>query len=132
VSSDTRQVLITGTNPFLQSRAAEAKAADSLLVDDDAADAMNGNAMNGGTMTGAGGGKGAGKGNPARARARAAAAPPVVGSVAANRQQSAAGREAVRPGAGATLTQAIGNLPNLTGFAQIVGLAIGAPEFQRR
>lgn len=68
VSSDTRQVLLTGTNPFLAARAGSAT--DSLLVDDDDPD-----------MT-------------ARAR-RAPGAPP-------------------------------------TGLAQIVGLALGAPEFQRR
>ena len=47
-------------------------------------------------------------------------------------QQQAAGREAVKPERGGTLTQSIGSLPSLTGFAQIVGLALGAPEFQRR
>ncbi len=132
VSSDTRQVLITGTNPFLESRAAQAKAGDSLLVDDDAMNSMNGSTMNGNATNDAAAGKATRQANATRARARAAAKPPAIGSAAANRQQSAAGREAVRPGAGATLTQAIGNLPNLTGFAQIVGLAIGAPEFQRR
>ena len=50
----------------------------------------------------------------------------------AAQQQQAAGREAVRPERGTTLTQSIGSLPSLTGFAQIVGLALGAPEFQRR
>ncbi len=59
-SNDTRQVLLTGTNPFLQARAA----ADTLSLDDD---------------------------------------------MAAQR-----------------------TLPPAQGFAQIVGLALGAPEFQRR
>jgi hypothetical protein len=62
---------------------------------------------------------------PQRWRLRAARAP-------AAQQQQAAGREAVRPERGGTLTQSIGSLPSLTGFAQIVGLALGAPEFQRR
>ena len=66
VSTDTRQVLLTGTNPFLQATVAKA---DPLLVDDD----------------------------------DAAMAPAVRG----------------RPSAP-------------TGLAQIVGLALGAPEFQRR
>ncbi len=68
-SNDTRQVLLTGTNPFLAARAADAT--DSLLVDDDAPEMP---------MT------------PARGRRTAAP----------------------------------------TGLAQIVGLALGAPEFQRR
>jgi hypothetical protein len=66
VSSDTRQVLLTGTNPFLQ---ANASTADTLIVDD----------------------------------VDAAMAP------AARPRQMAP-----------------------TGLAQIVGLALGAPEFQRR
>ena len=28
--------------------------------------------------------------------------------------------------------QGFGNIPELTGFAQVVGLALGSPEFQRR
>lgn len=77
VSSDTRQVLLTGTNPFLEKRGT---ASDSLLVDDD-------NAMSTNDMTGTA--------RPARAARGAAAQAP-------------------------------------TGLAQIVGLALGAPEFQRR
>ena len=74
VSADTRQVLLTGTNPFLQQHGG---ANDSLLsADDDDATMLGG--MTGGDM----------------GRAR-------------------------------------GFLPQLTGFAQIVGLALGAPEFQR-
>ena len=49
-----------------------------------------------------------------------------------DRQQQAAGRDAVRPGRAGSLTQAIGTLPPPQGLAQIVGLALGAPEFQRR
>ncbi len=69
VSNDTRQVLLTGTNPFLAARAA---AADTLVVDDDDDSAK--------AMT------------PRQRRANAAP----------------------------------------TGLALIVGLALGAPEFQRR
>ena len=102
VSSDTRQVLLTGTNPFLQQHGG---ANDSPLVVDDGATMM-------GVM-------------PAASERRAARQPVA-------QQQQAAGREAVRPTRGATLTPSIGSLPQLTGFAQIVGLALGAPEFQRR
>jgi uncharacterized protein (DUF1800 family) len=113
VSSDTRQVLLTGTNPFLQQHGG---ANDSLLTADDDAQMMGG--MASGDMTATARRQGA----SARRAARAPAA----------QQQQAAGREAVRPERGATLTQSIGSLPSLTGFAQIVGLALGAPEFQRR
>ncbi|WP_309672425.1 DUF1800 domain-containing protein [Gemmatimonas sp.] len=112
-SSDTRQVLLTGTNPFLQQHGG---ANDSLLVADDDAGMMGGMAS-------------AEKTANARKQAasdRRAARAPVA------QQQQAAGREAVRPARGGTLTQSIGSLPPLTGFAQIVGLALGAPEFQRR
>jgi uncharacterized protein (DUF1800 family) len=113
VSSDTRQVLLTGTNPFLQSHGG---ANDSLLIGDDDATMMGGVAS--GEMT-------ANARRQAASERRAARAP-------AAQQQQAAGREAVRPERGGTLTQSIGSLPSLTGFAQIVGLALGAPEFQRR
>lgn len=113
VSSDTRQVLLTGTNPFLQQHGG---ANDSLLTADDDAAVMGG--MASGDM----------KANARRqgASARRAARAPTA------QQQQAAGREAVRPERGGTLTQSIGALPSLTGLTQIVGLALGAPEFQRR
>ena len=115
VSNDTRQVLLTGTNPFLQSkRAADAMKADS--TDD---------TMTGTVDVGATSGDMSADRKNANAAARAARRP-------LQQQQSAAGREAVRPNAAATLTQSIGNLPPLAGFMQIVGLALGAPEFQRR
>jgi hypothetical protein len=41
-----------------------------------------------------------------------------------------AGRETVRPNA--TRTAFAGPSPRLDPFAQLVGLALGAPEFQRR
>ena len=113
VSSDTRHVLLTGTNPFLQQHGG---ANDSLLVADDDAAMMGG--MASADMT-------ASARKQAASERRAARAPVA-------QQQQAAGREAVRPSRGATLTQSIGALPPLTGFAQIVGLALGAPEFQRR
>ncbi|MEO7521992.1 MAG: DUF1800 domain-containing protein [Gemmatimonas sp.] len=116
-SNDTRQVLISGTNPFLEARGG---ASDSILVDTDN-NAMTVNAMAGATT------------DPAlnrrqerrqQQRQQAGATGP--------RQQAQAGKESVKPTAGASLTQTIGNLPPLAGFSQIVGLAIGAPEFQRR
>jgi hypothetical protein len=110
VSSDTRQVLLTGTNPFLQSHGG---ASDSLLMADADDTPMMGGAAGGMAGDRAG-------------RERRAARAPVA------QQQQAAGREAIRPTRGTTLTQSIGTLPPLTGFAQIVGLALGAPEFQRR
>lgn len=112
-SSDTRQVLLTGTNPFL-ARRDTAAALDSLLADEPDEPMMD-------VMTG---GDAAARRRAAQAR-RAERAPMA-------QQQKAAGREAIKPTRGATLTQSIGTLPPATGFAQIVGLALGAPEFQRR
>jgi uncharacterized protein (DUF1800 family) len=106
VSTDTRQVLLTGTNPFLEARGT---GVDSLSMDDTDDDAM----MMGDAAA------------SARRNARAARRP-------LEQQQKAAGKEAVKPTKGATLTQAIGTLPPAQGLAQIVGLALGAPEFQRR
>lgn len=114
-SNDTRQVLLTGTNPFLQARAGTADSLANIDDDDDTSMSMGG---------------GAGTDPAARRAANRAANRTTRQPVA--RQQQAAGREAVRPGAGATLTQAIGNLPPSQGLALIVGLALGAPEFQRR
>lgn len=114
-SNDTRQVLLTGTNPFLQARG---NGVDSLALDDDDASGMM---MSGdSTTTGA-------KNTRANARRQDRAAQQPL-----NRQQMATGKEAVKPGKGATLTQSIGTLPPAQGLAQIVGLALGAPEFQRR
>ena len=103
-SNDTRQVLLTGTNPFLQARGS---GVDSLDVDADST------MMSGGTDM------------AARQNVRAARR-------TMDAQQKTAGREAIKPTRGATLTQSIGNLPAPVGLAQIVGLALGAPEFQRR
>jgi len=80
VSPDTRQVLLTGTNPFLQANVSKA---DSLVFDDDSTD----------TMT------------PPTMRARA-------------------GRRNAMAGGTSTAAAA--------GLTQIIGLALGSPEFQRR
>jgi len=108
VSSDTRQVLLTGTNPFLQQHGG---VSDSLLLADDDATMMGGMV---------------GEDRRQASSERRVARQPMA------QQQQAAGRETVKPTRGASLTQTIGSLPSLTGFAQIVGLALGAPEFQRR
>ncbi|MEP6764846.1 MAG: DUF1800 domain-containing protein [Gemmatimonadaceae bacterium] len=109
-SADTRQVLLTGTNPFLQSQ----PGSDTTFMKDDAGDAM---------MTGAT----ARKANQADVRRDQREQ-----RIPIARLQQQAARESAKPGQGGSLTQAIGTLPQITGFAQIVGLALGAPEFQRR
>ncbi|MGV3707318.1 MAG: DUF1800 domain-containing protein [Gemmatimonas sp.] len=119
-SSDTRQVLLTGTNPFLQGK----QSADSFNIADD----DNGmNAMMSGAPT-----PRTGNANARRAAAADERRLDREQRIPIARQQSAVAREAARPGQGASLTQSIGNLPPATGLAQIVGLALGAPEFQRR
>lgn len=124
-SADTRDVLLTGTNPFLQGKAAT----DSFAVSDAAGNSMSG--MVAATTDVAAGG--------ARKRARAKGAATAddrrmdrAARVPLAQQQAAAAREAAKPGQGSSLTQAIGTLPQISGLAQIVGLALGAPEFQRR
>jgi uncharacterized protein (DUF1800 family) len=112
VSTDTRQVLLTGTNPFLQARGG----ADTLDVDAGADPMMSGSTMAGASTDDR---------RQQRLSARADRQP-------MNRQQQAAGREAVKPTRTASLTESIGTLPAAQGLAQIVGLALGAPEFQRR
>jgi uncharacterized protein (DUF1800 family) len=46
--------------------------------------------------------------------------------------QRAAAREAVKPERGGAITQLFGAPASANGFAQVVGLALGSPEFQRR
>jgi hypothetical protein len=105
VSSDTRQVLLTGSHPMMEA----ARAADTLGVDDPDEQRP---AMAPGTRAG-----------------RAARADRAVPMAQAQRN---AAREAIRPTAGGTLSQLFATPSNITGFAQVVGLALGAPEFQRR
>ena len=120
-SADTRQVLLTGTNPFLEGKVVP----DSVTMSDD----TDMNAMAGNPATGVKGAAGVAARRQATADDRKMDREQ---RIPIARQQSAAAREAAKPGAGTSLTQAIGNLPPATGFAQIVGLALGAPEFQRR
>ena len=117
-SPDTRDVLLTGTNPFLQSKAAQDTLAAMQKVDDSMSNAM-GNNMTAATST-----LGADRANQ-RADQRAQKVPLA-------KQQQQAGRDIAKPGQGPSLQKVIGNVPNVTGLAQIVGLALGAPEFQRR
>ena len=77
VSPDTRAILITGRNPFLDANAGAAM--DSTIVDDDPPAMMGANAR------------------------------PMRRAAAANRRA-----------------------PQLDGLAQVIGLALGSPEFQRR
>jgi len=114
-STDTREVLLTGTNPFLQSRAAaDAARSDSSIM-------SNASASN------------AGMGASADAtNARQRNLDRVANRQPLETQQARAGRESIKPTAAGTLTQAIGTIPQMGGFNQIVGLALGAPEFQRR
>ncbi|MEP6778905.1 MAG: DUF1800 domain-containing protein [Gemmatimonadaceae bacterium] len=109
-SADTRQVLLTGTNPFLQSQ----PGSDTSFMKDDASATM---------MTDATGRK-ASQAEMRRDQREQ--------RIPLARLQQQAARESAKPGQGGSLTQAIGTLPQITGFAQIVGLALGAPEFQRR
>ena len=111
-SPDTRQVLLTGTNPFLQGKGGS----DSAFVNDDADRAL----MTGETATSR-------KAEQADVRRNQRE-----DRIPIARQQQQVAREAAKPGQGGSLTQSIGNLPQITGLAQIVGLALGAPEFQRR
>ncbi len=109
-STDTREVLLTGTNPFLQSKAA----ADAARTD---SSSMNSAAM----------------ATPAdMSTARQKNIDRLASRQPLETQQARAGRESIKPTAAGTLTQAIGNIPQMGGFNQIVGLALGAPEFQRR
>lgn len=103
VSPETRVVLETGENPLLQR---EGGASDSLFRAADADDAA--------MMT------------PPAASPRAATRRPSADPLAADgsrRDDRLAGRGR---------RDAMASLPDLTGFPRIVGLAIGAPEFQRR
>ena len=109
-STDTRQVLLTGTNPFMRALAAS----DTSIMNDDGGGAMMTDTT-------------AKKGTAADARRDQREQ-----RIPLARQQQQAARESAKPGQGGSLTQSIGTLPQITGLAQIVGLALGAPEFQRR
>ncbi|MCU0649186.1 MAG: DUF1800 domain-containing protein [Gemmatimonadaceae bacterium] len=113
VSTITREVMLTGSHPLMDA----ARAADTVRLrgTEDAEDTSM-------AMTG-----GAGAATAPRRAAMRAGRP-----VPAGREQAAAAREAVRPERGGSLAQLMGAPTNVTGFAQVVGLALGAPEFQRR
>ena len=105
-SKETRAVLASGNNPML----ARASADTTRLVDD--APEMETPTMIDGTRA-------------ARAPGRRARA-----MNATNAANAQAGRETARPNRAPA--GAFGQLPRLDPFAQLVGLALGAPEFQRR
>jgi len=133
-SSDTRAVLLSGQSPMLKSSAG----VDSLVADDarpmlpvmapqlapDSAamrSERRARAQSGGageTMTNG------------TTRARQARRPMQTAESRAKAEQAAAGRETAKP----TRSQPpfAGMLPTANGLALIVGLALGAPEFQRR
>jgi hypothetical protein len=119
-STDTREVLLTGTNPFLQARAAadEARSDSSSM----------GSASMGSASMGSASVSTTADATSARNQRQARAAE----RQSLETQQARAGREAVKPTSTTSLTQSIGNIPQMGGFNQIVGLALGAPEFQRR
>jgi len=101
-SPDTRAILLSGENPFLGSNAARADSLDAGA--DDAVGADDAGAM----------------------------APPP-DEMGPRREQ----RRAARTGGGRRAMVdgrrgALGQIPELAGLAQIVGLALGAPEFQRK
>ncbi|GLC27051.1 hypothetical protein rosag_35640 [Roseisolibacter agri] len=108
-SKETRAVLASGTNPML------ARAAADTTRGADEAPEMETPTMIDGTRA-------------ARTSGRRARAMNATNSTnAANAQ---AGRETARPNRAPA--GAFGQLPRLDPFAQLVGLALGAPEFQRR
>ncbi len=119
VSPDTRAVLLSGENPLLASPRARASL-DSLAMTA-GADATDPNAATtAGTMSGTMSGT---SGDVQRRRAERR-------SERRGDDPAAVAREAVK--AGRAQPMVAGTLPPLNGFAQIVGLAFGAPEFQRR
>jgi uncharacterized protein (DUF1800 family) len=122
-STDTRDVLLTGTNPFLQSQASQDTLRAMAKREMAGVSAMSGSAL---------GALPAPLSTVSTARDPNQRADQRVNNVPLARQQQQAGRDVAKPGQGQSLTQVIGTVPNVTGLAQIIGLALGAPEFQRR
>jgi hypothetical protein len=98
VSKETREILMSGENPFLTKYGADSTAKSDM------------NDMNAANMNVAGRGGRAGRPN---------GPPPALGGLGGGRGRGAQQQGQQRP-------------IELTGLAQIVGLALGAPEFQRR
>jgi uncharacterized protein (DUF1800 family) len=103
VSPDTRAVLMSGEHPLL------ASGSTSLATENATADS--------GTMSGA-------DASPATSD-DAMSAVDGNGRVPARGKKNGGGKRAALQGRG------LGNIPQLSGLAQIVGLALGSPEFQR-
>jgi uncharacterized protein (DUF1800 family) len=116
-SPDTRDVLLTGTNPFLQSQVAQDTLAAMTKRDSNSSNSSNNTMATTSTM-------GADRGS-LRMGQRVPAGLPA-------KPQTQPGRVIAKPGQAPSPQKGIGNVPNVTGLAQIVGLALGAPEFQRR
>jgi uncharacterized protein (DUF1800 family) len=109
VSPDTRAVLVSGEHPLLANGAATG-IQDMSPKDSSATADMRDAAISGGVDTGTGDVAMSGSGSNPAARVR---------------PQQNGGRRAALQGRPFT------NLPQLTGLPQIVGLALGSPEFQR-
>jgi uncharacterized protein (DUF1800 family) len=132
VSPDTRKILMSGEHPLAERAARQASAETKMsTANDDASNGgatMNGATMNGATMNGAtmnGATMNGATMNGATMNGATMADASVAGGAA--KQRSAPG--AVRkPGP----NPMIGPPTQLTGLAQVVALAIGSPEFQRR
>ena len=101
-SPDTRKILMSGEHPLAASAAQQA-AAQTLSTADNGDAAMNDMTMNDMTMASAQKIKGTAKQQGTRGLGRGPGRNPIVGPA-----------------------------PQLTGLAQVVGLALGSPEFQRR
>ncbi|MDQ3083054.1 MAG: DUF1800 domain-containing protein, partial [Gemmatimonadota bacterium] len=123
-SADTRAVLLSGENPLMASTVAASAAGGSAMNGNAATD--DGNGMGNGEMRDNAGTR-APKKNVNAARRNAAAGRDMMaqqtGAPQKNQMPRGARRNPMAGGAG---------IPQLTGIAQIIGLALGSPEFQRR
>ncbi|MGI9090793.1 MAG: DUF1800 domain-containing protein, partial [Gemmatimonadaceae bacterium] len=109
VSPDTRKILVSGDHPLAQSAARQASANDTSASD------MTTNSATAG-MTDMNAGMNAS-----------------AGADAMTTRVKGAGKQGFNLGVrGAGRNGIVGPPPQLTGFAQVVGLALGSPEFQRR
>lgn len=112
VSPETRSILITGQNPMLQR--------DDRSPGDSAADVVGDDA---------GGGSGGGGGNAGSTFAERLGGPPQTEDTIQSRRIPYRNVADLRT---ALRDRANRPLPPLTGLDQIIGLALGSPEFQRR
>lgn len=125
-SSETREILATGENPFLtRMRDSSAAPSDEMLLEAIARDSVREGAEERGEAT-----RGGERRAAASARGVRDAGGPPRGNDGGNapmvQDQNRAGRRA------ALRTTAFPQAPRLSGLDQIIGLALGSPEFQRR